>query len=368
MGRRGHMKNIWAKFILSGVIVAALGLGSMIIPSADWPQDKTPRIFSLPELEKPRQICVENGRAYIVDQNGIVVYDINDGHLLKKIGKRGQGPGEFRSLVRLSMFPDRLVIRDQPIIKFFTIDGKYSGEIKEPGGIGFYPFLPVGENYFGFPMDFKDDGSLIPPAGRIYDNNFKLKNKFFGAFSPGPPPPPPPGSQPSGPKTDLSLIENYEDAIVQGDRIYVADSRKGLSISVFDKDGNSLYEIHHEIDKVKVPKDYLKNVIKAKKASNEWEIYYAKFNLAVPDYFPAFFGFKMDGDRIYVVTPALKGDLYEIIVMNLEGKILDKSFRFPIQPNYENPALFSLSYDIEKNQVVWYVYNDAKESYELHIR
>lgn len=54
--------------------------------------------------------------------------------------------------------------------------------------------------------------------------------------------------------------------------------------------------------------------------------------------------------------------------MNLEGKILDKSFRFPIQPNYENPALFSLSYDIEKNQVVWYVYNDAKESYELHIR
>lgn len=76
---------------------------------------------------------------------------------------------------------------------------------------------------------------------------FKLKKNIYGEFSPGPPPPP--GSQPSGPKTDLSLIENYEDATVQGDRIYVADSRKGLSISVFDKDGNSLYEIHHDIDK-----------------------------------------------------------------------------------------------------------------------
>ena len=54
--------------------------------------------------------------------------------------------------------------------------------------------------------------------------------------------------------------------------------------------------------------------------------------------------------------------------MDLEGRILEKSFRFPLKPNIAIPESFSLNYDIEGGAIVWFAYNDAKEIYELHIR
>ena len=54
--------------------------------------------------------------------------------------------------------------------------------------------------------------------------------------------------------------------------------------------------------------------------------------------------------------------------MDLKGKILEKSFRFPIKPNFGNLESFRLNYDVEGNEFIWFAYNDAKEIYELHIR
>ena len=68
------------------------------------------------------------------------------------------------------------------------------------------------------------------------------------------------------------------------------------------------------------------------------------------------------------LTAAKKDDLYEIIVMDLEGKIRGREFRFPLQPNFETPFFNGFKYDIEGNKLVWFSYNDAKETYELHIR
>ena len=54
--------------------------------------------------------------------------------------------------------------------------------------------------------------------------------------------------------------------------------------------------------------------------------------------------------------------------MDLEGRILEKSFRFPLKLNFAIPESLSLNYDIEGGAIVWFAYNDAKEIYELHIR
>jgi len=60
--------------------------------------------------------------------------------------------------------------------------------------------------------------------------------------------------------------------------------------------------------------------------------------------------------------------LYEIIVMDFEGKILERKFRFPLKPNFEYPFYNRNKYDIERDQLIWYAYNDETETYELHIR
>ena len=356
-------------FILLIIIALWLGLNPIEWPTGLSAQDDKPRIIPLPELEDPHQICAENGRAYVVDKRNVIVYDLKDGSLLTRIGKLGQGPGEFTlGPSRLTLLSDRLVVEDFLKIKFFTLNGEYSGEVREPGSMGIYSFLPVGKNFVGFPSERRADGSLSPPAGCIYDKDLKPKKKFFGEFPLGPPPPPRPGSRPPAAKTDTLLIRDYTGSTVSGGRIYVADSRKGLFIAVFDENGDLLYEIRHPVEKIKVPQSYVDAVIKERKASKYWNSISAHQNLVVPEYFPDFVSFKIDGDRIYVIRPAQQGGRYEVIVMDLKGKILEKSFRFPIKPNFGNLEFFGLNYDVEGDKFLWLAYNDAKEIFELHIR
>ncbi len=345
-----------------GFIVLAFG-------ATIFAQTQTEQIFALPELESPRQIVVEKGRVYFVDKRDVVVYNLSDGRFLKRIGKLGQGPGEFAmGPSRLSVLGDRLIVKDYLSVECFNLDGIPTGGIKEPDLIGFYPLLPVGRNFVGFPMIRNDDGSLIGPAGRIYDSNLKLKRTFFGELPALPSPPPPPGrARPSG-RNEKLLIRDYGDYTVYEDRIYVADSRRGLSISVFDENGILLREIKHPVDKVKVPKGFVDEVVKEWRASKEWETNYRYIDPVVPQYFPALIDFKIDHGRIYALTAAKKDDLYEIIVMDLEGRILGREFRFPLRPNFELPFFNGLKYDIEGNRLVWFDYNDDKDRYELHIR
>jgi hypothetical protein len=340
-----------------------------IFSSGSADSGQTERIIALPELESPRQIVVEKGRVYFVDRRDVVVYNLSDGRFLKKIGRLGQGPGEFTmGPSRLSVLGDRLIVKDFNSFECFNLEGIYTGGVKEPDPIGFYPFLPVGRNFVGFPMLRNDDGSLAAPSGRIYDSNLKLKRKFFGELTAFPPAPPPPGrAEPTG-KREKLLIRDYGDYTVYGDRIYVADSRRGFSISIFDENGILLREIKHPVDKVKVPKSFVDEVVKEWKASKDWQTNYSHINPVVPEYFPALIDFKIDRGRICALTAAKKDDLYEIIVMDLEGKILGREFRFPLQPNFELPFFNGFKYDIEGDKLVWFHYNDAEETYELHIR
>jgi len=330
---------------------------------------QTERIIAMPELESPRQIVVEKGRVYFVDRRDVVVYNLSDGRFLMKIGKLGQGPGEFNmGPSRLSVLGDRLIIKDLHSFECFNLEGIYTGGIKEPDPIAFYPFLPVGRNFVGFPMFRYEDGSLSGPSGRIYDSNLKHKREFFGELPSLPPPPPPPGSAKSRRRSDKLLIRDYGDYMVYGDRIYVADSSRGFSISVFDESGILLREIKHPVEKVKVPENFVGEVVKEWKVSKYWQTIYSHFKPVVPEYFPALIDFKIDRGRICALTAAKKDDLYEIIVMDLEGKILGREFRFPLQPNFETPFFNGFKYDIEGNKLVWFDYNDDKETYELHIR
>lgn len=330
---------------------------------------QTERVIALPELESPRQIVVEKERVYFVDRRDVVIYYLSDGLFLKKIGKLGQGPGEFTmGPSRLAVLGDRLIVQDLRSSECFNLEGIRIGGNNDPDPIAFYQFLPVGRNFVGFPMLRNDDGSLAGPSGRIYGSNLKLKRKFFGELPALPPAPPPPGSEKPAGRSDQLLIRDYGDYAVYEDRIYVADSRRGFSISVFDENGILLCEIKHPVDKVKVPRSFVDEVVKEWKASKDWQTDYSHVNPVVPEYFPALIDFKIDHGRIYALTAAKKDDLYEIIVMDLEGKILGREFRFPLQPNFEMPFFNGFKYDIEGNKLVWFDYNDDKDTYELHIR
>ena len=94
---------------------------------------QTKRIIALPELENPRQIVVEKGRVYFVDRRDVVVYDLSDGRFLKKIGKLGQGPGEFTmGPSRLAVLGDRLIVQDLRSSECFNLEGIRIGGNNDP--------------------------------------------------------------------------------------------------------------------------------------------------------------------------------------------------------------------------------------------
>jgi hypothetical protein len=352
--------------IFAGVLL--LGTLCIFLPESVHPGGAE-RTFALPELEHPRQIVVEKGRAYFVDRRDVVVYNLADGRFLMRIGKLGQGPGEFATGPhRLAVLGDRLIVQDMRSSEWFNLEGVRVGGFNDPDPIAFYQFLPVGRNFVGFPWLRNADGSLAPPSGRIYDSHLKMKREFFGELPAFPPAPPPPGSAEPVGKTDKLLIRDYGDYAVYEDRIYAVDSRRGFSISIFEENGVLIREIKHAVEKVKVPKSFVDEVVKEWKVSKDWPEEYSHLNPVIPEYFPAIMDFKIDGGRMHALTPAQKDGLYEIVVMDLEGRILKREFRFPLRPNFEEPFFNGFRYDIEGSELVWYDYNDDKGTYELHIR
>jgi hypothetical protein len=327
--------------------------------------EEVSRLIPLPQVEEPRGICAEHGRVYIVDDKDIAVYSFDDGRFLRKIGRVGQGPGEFKiGPGRLTVLEDRLAVRDMFQVIFFSVVGDYLGHVKEPAYMGFFPYLPVGENFVGFPNDRRADGSFAPATGCIFDGQGKLLKRFYEALPEGPPAPPPPGSGPPSEKRDAMMVREYVDYAVHDGKIFVADSRKGLSISVFDEGGNLLYDIRHDVDRVKVTRKFQASVLKEREKSKHRDY----DNPVFPEFFPAFVGFKIDDDRIYIITPAQKDGLYEVIEMDLLGKFLERDFRFPVRPLFGVLEAFVLQYDIEGGKFLWVEYNEAKEIYELHVR
>lgn len=336
------------------------------VSSAASPFPQEERIFALQELERPSRILAERGLVFIADVRHVAVYDLGDGRLLRKIGRLGQGPGEFANGPgHMSVLGDRLIVQDMGHADCFKLDGLFSTVIRHPGSMAFYPVLPVGSNIVGFPI-IRDDEGLMLPSGCIYDSRLNLIRSFYGSLPALPSPPPPPGRAMK--KIDELLIRDYGGYGVYENRIYVADSRRGLSISVFDENGLLLRKINPPVEKLDVPRSFVDAVIKDWKTSKDWQDYYSFLRPVVPEYFPALIDFKIDQGRLCVLTAARKNGLFEMIIMDPEGKILKREFENPLKPDFRYPFYNGAKYDIEDDKIIWLVYNEGKETYELHIR
>jgi len=324
-------------------------------------QNQQPKVIPLPELESAYQVRAEHGKIYIQDKKDIAVYAFDTGRFLKRVGRPGQGPGEFTFLGSFYLIGDRLVAADLSKAIIFSAEGEYLGQIIPPSRIMKYPYLPVGNHFIGVPVERKEDGTELRPALIVYDQKGKPVRRMLEVPDVLPPPPPPRASQPSG-KMKYLMVREYFDYLVYDHKIFVADSSKGLSISVFDETGNLLYEIRHLVDKIKVSQEYREKIIKT-----SLHISMQKNQPIFPDYFPAFVAMKIDGGKIYVVTPARKGNLNEVISMGLKGKILEKRFSFPKKIDYFVPYSFAQSFDVEQGKFVWVEYNESAGQYELYI-
>ena len=338
-------------------------------------ENKEIKIIPLPSLVDPTSIQVDSGKILITEEDSVSVFSLDDFKLLKRIGRRGEGPGEFNAPPYVILQPDAFLILNFNKISLFSPEGELIEEKKIPSNYnyGFFPLLPVGDNYVGFPVEIKKEGGF-GHVGRLYDSTFfpiKMIYEDVPNLIPPPPPPPRPG-QTSGslPKQDFEAIRDCIDVTVEKDRLYVADTRKGFFFSVFDSGGNLLYEIDTEHKRIKVPKQYTAAYMKHLQEQSNWERLNNRYNFVFKDFFPAFFSFKINDEKIYAVTYSQKDGVYEIVQTDLKGKTLSRSFSFPLKPYgrlNETFFQFSNDFDIYSDTIYHLEYNFDKEWLELHI-
>ena len=327
------------------------------------------KVGDLPELSKPASITASESYLYICDSDVIHVYSLDPLQYVRALGRGGEGPGEFNSAPHLTVYPDGLFVNTMGKIMDFSGDGEFRTQTKIPFVYWYiyYPILRSGENYVGLPLNRVPDLAKVIHTVNLYDPQFESIAELYQGNSPALLPPPPPGEKVV--KMDYQVIPDCLEVAVLGDRIYVADSRKGFFIAVFDGRGTHLEDWDIDHRRVKVPEEFKRRFWEETRAADNWEQRKQRFNYIIRDNYPAFFSMKIQQGRMYLTTHAKRDRLHEVVVLDLQGKLLKRSYSCPLDPEIRllrGIAPFSNEYVVRNDAFTYLVLNEDSMLYELH--
>jgi hypothetical protein len=312
------------------------------------------RSIILPQICDPETIVVDNGQIYIVEDTSIYIYSTNDFKLQRKIGKKGEGPQEFRPRpgiyeISINVEPDYLLVKSVQRLSYFSRDGKYIKEINTNNE--YYP-VPHGEQFIGRRRARIENTFYRITC--IYDSQFNkikelLRQKRYFQL---------------GKDINIILQANQRSSLCfsHHDRIIVEDEYFD-TIHIFNKDGEKLCLIKPNCDKLEVSEQH-------KKAIHDFfilikSVIYQRFkkNLKYPKYFPAVRDIAVADKKIYVIPYKKKQEKFEILIYDLEGKLLKKILLSLAEMDLIHLSPFSIA-----NGKVYQLIEDLdKEEWSLHI-
>ncbi|MBW2218093.1 MAG: hypothetical protein JRF40_01170 [Deltaproteobacteria bacterium] len=329
------------------------------------------KVADLPELAKPASIAIDSSRLYICDNDTIHMYGLNPFDYKGKFGRFGEGPGEFNSRPHLTVYDDLLFINTMGKIMTFSKTGEFQEQTIIPFVYFYiyYPMLLAGSNYVGLPLKNIEGTATFIHSVNIYDSKLTLIKEIYQGPPPQLLPPPRPGTKVV--KVDFEVIPECLETAVQGDRIYIADSRKGFFVSVFNENGEHLFDVEREFTPAKVSEEFKDEFWQETRSSENWEQLKQRFNYRIRDEYPAFFSMKIQGQKMYFSTYAQKDGLYEMIVLDLNGETLKQAFCFPLEPEVKllgGIVPFSNEFAVHNDMLYYLVLNEGTMLFELHSR
>lgn len=307
----------------------------------------------LNELLKPESLVLDGDRLYITEGANVLIYSTKDFTLQKRFGRAGEGPQDFYvhngpgGRLELQTRPDALIVNSFGKISFYTKDGIYQKEIKTPANTGL--FKPLGENFVGHGISF-GEGKYFPTYN-LHDANLNKIKEIHRIEVPR-----------TGGK--IFAYASPFGLSVYNDKIYITAS-VDFDITVFDNNGNKLYSITMDIEKVKITEEHKKKYFKFIKARGDQQRYeFMKKNLAFPEYFPAISVVFVVDDKIYAQTHKEKDGKSHFMILDLKGKLLNKVFL----GLHKKPTGGFYPYTIKNGKYYQLIENEKSEKWELYIK
>ena len=115
------MKKLFFTAIIVFILISAMVTGEVVT--------------SFPDLLKPTGLVIDEDNLYITEDITVYIFSMKDFKLIKKFGKKGEGPREFNRFAAITPLKDKLLINSMSKISYYTKDGEYINEIKVKGGL-----------------------------------------------------------------------------------------------------------------------------------------------------------------------------------------------------------------------------------------
>jgi hypothetical protein len=314
------------------------------------------KLAVLDQLLRPNGLTVSSKYIYILEEPTIYIYSVRDFRLIKKFGKRGEGPREFMTgplgIMPMILYPydndTKLLVNSNSKVSLFTAEGTFIKETRVPP---MQAFLPFHDRYISTGSGENSKKQQIVTI-ELYDNNFREIKELY--------------------KSDMvigaSFGFNYPITAFSfwgyKDKIYIAAGKEGFVIRVFDIEGSPLREIKKEYKPLKVPEDYKKKTMDFYKNNPMFKEYWEFFKdrISFKEYYPAIRDMLVRDGNIYVLTYRGKGNDSECIILDLAG-LEQKRVYVPLPESYGD---FKYLYDIRGNCFFSLVENEEEETWELH--
>lgn len=318
----------------------------------------------LPEVSKPFDIIACNDRMVITDEQTIFIYDLKDFKLIKKVGKQGEGPGEFLTIrgwsVIVNEYNNNLLIGSLGKISIFSKEGEFIKSIKTKPydilchresiqSLGIGEFVSIrnirGEKVSNF-------------KATIYNHSFQPIKEFYHFNS---------NIWKRGKQYNpIKYTQHFRKIVVYKGKIFINSQNNSGDILVFDKFGKQLYTIENKFVQVKFTDNHKQNYLKDfDKSELKPILHRLQKRWIFPDYFPAWQKFTVTDDKIYIQTYHRNSQENTTLfyILDLDGKQLNKTM-VPLQETF---AFTPDPYFIKNNKLYQLVENPDEEEWELHV-
>ncbi|MGD2090169.1 MAG: hypothetical protein PVH61_28590 [Candidatus Aminicenantes bacterium] len=318
------------------------------------------KVAVLSELQRPASITVDGSQVFITEDINVYIYSTKDHSLQKKFGKEGEGPQEFKrhinprgEYIRISVQPKEILVNSIGKISYFTRKGDFIREMKVMMSTGGY--IPVGNHMMAFGMAYKEQTRYI--TLNLYSPQCVKEKEFFRATAP----------LQEGKFIDpvkMSVGKLVITIRVEDNKMfYRGDDQK---IYAFDENGNQIYSITPEYEKVKFTEELKNRYINFSKNDYRYKYVYEqdKNRIKWPDYFPLIRDLRVANKKIYVITFKSINDKKECYIYDsADGKFIKKVFI----PLAEKNVQELYPYTIKNGKVYQLVENLNEEEWELHV-